>query len=105
MNPDVCIFCSANGCETGTADHGIECPFTTGMWPVDEWMLDHEINCMACEERFQAGETYAEVRADWLPTTGIVNAIVADLEAVDDTGNVTLSLCLPCAALGRPVES
>lgn len=101
-DPDVCIFCTAAGCQDGSAIHGQECPFTTGMWPVDPEMIRRDTGCMACGERFQEGDLCAQVRADWLPTTGLVNSIVANWEAV---GNVTLTLCLPCAALGRPVES
>lgn len=101
-DPDVCIFCSASGCVDGSVEHGVECPFTTGMWPVDDEMIRRDVNCMACHERFKKGDLCAEVRADWLPTSGIVNSIVAEWERI---GDVSLTLCLPCAALGKPVES
>lgn len=105
MSPDVCVFCAASGCLDGTVEHGQECPFTTDMWPVDEWMISHDIECMACKERFAPGDTYASVRADTYPATGFVNSIVAEWGSVGDTGDVALTVCLPCAALGRPVES
>src|SRR5690349_4544676 len=101
-DPDVCIFCAASGCVDDTVQHGPECPFTTGMWPVDDEMVRRETDCMACGERFKAGEVYAEVKADSWPVQGFVNSIVAEWEHM---GDVSLTVCLPCAALGRPVES
>lgn len=102
FDPDTCVFCAAQGCLSGTVAHGQGCPFTTGLWPVDDEMARRETDCMACGERFKAGETYAEVRADSWPIEGFVNNIASEWERV---GEVSLGVCLPCAAIGRPVQS
>lgn len=102
IDPDVCIFCAARGCADDTAHHTLECPFTTDLWPVDDEMIRRDCACLACGEKFKAGECYANTTANTYPVTGLVNTIAAEWESM---GKVSLTLCLPCAALGRPVES
>lgn len=99
-DPDVCVFCSARGCLAGTAQHGDECPFTTSMWPVDADLVRRGSECMACGEAFREGDLSAQVKADSHPASGFANTLAAEWSGV---GEVTFSLCLPCAAIGRPI--
>lgn len=98
-DPDVCIFCAATGCSTDTAEHGSECPFITGLWPVTRGDVERGDCCLACSEPFAEGDVSAQIPADRYPASGIVNQIAAEWDGA------TLTLCLPCVALGRQVES
>lgn len=100
-SPDVCVFCDATGCLDGTVEHGVECPFTTSMWPVDADLIRRGVVCMGCGEAFREGDLSAEVSAETHPSSGFVNTIASEWEA---QGEVTFTLCLPCAAIGVPVE-
>lgn len=98
---DVCVFCSAAGCVDGTAQHGLACPFTTGMWPVDEEEVRRGSECCACLEPFALGDLSAQVTDMSHP------AIAGALDVAEafggDESSITFTVCLPCAALGREI--
>lgn len=99
MSADVCVFCSTAGCANGTAQHGTDCPFTTGMWPIDEEALRRETVCAACDEPFALGDLCAEVSDMTHP------AVARAVELAEAMGaeRVSFAVCLPCAALDRDI--
>jgi hypothetical protein len=62
-----CIYCEAD-CDEEDPEHAVDCPSTTGVFPVtkrmlvsinDEGELEHSgMNCMDCEDSFAAGDHY-----------------------------------------------
>jgi hypothetical protein len=98
-DPDVCVFCAATGCLNGSAEHGQECPFTTGMWPVTEEDIRREACCAACEQPFAIGDLTAQVTDMANPAVGGALDLMAQMGA--EPSEVTFTVCLGCAAMGR----
>jgi hypothetical protein len=94
---DVCVFCAAAGCISGTAVHEQTCPFVSGMWPVDQDMLDRDNCCAACEDPFKKGDLYA------LATDETHPAMWKPVELAEALGQddmlIRFVVCLPCAAV------
>jgi len=62
-----CIYCGTD-CHEDDPEHGPDCPYTTGLWPVTEKTLGirgpddpyaHGMRCMDCGEEFKVGDVYA----------------------------------------------
>lgn len=66
IDPDQCIFCGAWGCETETAEHAKDCPFSTGLWPVtgDPNEEPGGIHCCECHEEIAPGDCYVHTRTE-----------------------------------------
>lgn len=98
-DPNTCVHCEATGCLDGTAQHTPTCPFVTGMWPLDQAMLDHETVCAGCEEPFAMGDLYATVTDMTHPAVDGAAAMAESMGAE----SVAFIVCLGCAAMGREV--
>lgn len=79
-NYDRCIYCHQPGCELGMCVHAVDCPESTGVFPVGE--VNAGIGCVDCGELFDADEFYTLRPVCW---------------------NVSDILCLGCAVLQRTV--
>lgn len=103
-DPDACVHCSATGCQDGSAQHSPECPFTTGMWPVEPADVERGAVCLVCESPFVVGELSAQVapRSDSRLAEGLRANVQRDMSIYD--AEVTFTLCLPCAAMNAEVS-
>lgn len=88
---DVCIYCSATGCEDGTAQHARNCPVSTGLYPIDDSDVRMGTCCTRCGDEFKVNDFYAlatgeERHRDTIPL---------------ETGqmDVFLVVCLSCKVL------
>jgi hypothetical protein len=102
VSADICVFCEASGCLSGIAQHAVDCPFTTGMWPVDDEMIRRNTLCAACEEPFKEGDLCAEVTDMTHPA--IWKALKIGEALGQDGMGITFTVCLPCAAVDAEVS-
>lgn len=61
-----CIYCNAD-CwpELENQRHGVDCPSVTGLYPVDQGMVDHHAECGGgCGHVFKLGEVYMHTQVE-----------------------------------------
>ena len=55
---DQCVYCGAPGCADDTAEHALDCPSCTGIFPVEHDMLGYGARCGSCGHEFDQSENY-----------------------------------------------
>ncbi len=86
---DTCIYCKAPGCESGEAEHKLDCPSVTGVFPVrlQEMWPAGPAQCDRCNTKLWPGDSYSHIEVEGGPVpvfevacTGC--AVLAEVEAL-----------------------
>ncbi len=71
-----CIYCEADcWLEPENQQHITDCPFNTGLWPIEDFMLRTEACCMYCPYIFEPGDVYMMVNDNEVVCVGCATAI------------------------------
>lgn len=91
---DVCVYCGTSGCLDGTAEHATDCPFSTGVYIVNEADLTAcGCLCSKCAVQMACGICSIEINLGEAYTT------IPDVDIDISDEPIALLVCLGCAVL------